>query len=106
VTNHVMEPFLRHYLEGIPVTASSLIALPNPVPPGAGQGKTTITWCSGRAGSAAAYVSRDGAEPVVFARSSHGSQEARWIQAGSTYEFSLYAGPDRKSDTAFNDWSE
>jgi GSCFA family protein len=77
VTNHIMELFLRHYLEGIPVTASRLIASPNPVPPGAGQGKTTITWSSGRAGSAAAYASRDGAEPVVFARDSHGLQEAR-----------------------------
>jgi GSCFA family len=100
VANHIMELFLRHYLEGIPVTASKLIASPNPVPAGAGQDKTTITWSSGRAGSAAVYVSRNGAEPVVFARGSHGSQEARWIEAGSTYEFSLYGGRDRSTQLA------
>jgi hypothetical protein len=100
VVNHIMKLFLRHYFEGNPVTASKLTASPNPVPAGAGRGKTTISWFSGRAAAAVVYVSKDGAEPVVFASGSHGSQEARWIEAGATYEFSLYGGPNRDTRLA------
>jgi GSCFA family len=100
VANHVMKLFLRHYFEGSPVTASKLTASPNPVPSGVGRGKTTISWSSGGAAAAAVYVSRDGAEPGFFASGSHGSKEARWIQADATYEFSLYSGSDRNTRLA------
>jgi GSCFA family len=100
VANHIMRLFLRHYLAGSPDTPYKLSASPNPVPFGVGPGETTISWSSGDAAAAAVYVSRDGAEPAVFASGSHGSQEARWIHAGATYEFSLYGGPDRNTRLA------
>ena len=100
VANHIMRLFLRHYLAGSPDTPYKLSASPNPVPAGVGQGKTTISWSSGRAAAATVYVSKDGAEPALFANGSHGSEEARWIEAGATYEFSLYGGPDRNTRLA------
>ena len=100
VANHIMKLFLRHYFDGSPVTAAKLTASPNPVPAGAGRGKTTISWFSGRPAAAVVYVSKDGAEPVVFASGSHGSEEARWIEAGATYEFSLCGGPNRNTQLA------
>ncbi len=96
---HIMNLFLRHYFAGLPATRSELSASPNPVPPGARRGKTTISWFSEGA-SAAVYVSKDGAEEKFFASGSHGSEEAHWIQTGATYEFSLYSGPDRNTRLA------
>jgi tRNA (mo5U34)-methyltransferase len=81
-------------IAGSHVTSSKLSASPNPVPSGVGRGTTAISWSSGGAAAAAVYVSRDGAEPAFFASGSRGSKEARSIQAGATYEFSLYSGPD------------
>ena len=68
-------------------TAPSLSASPNPVPAGEGRGLTTISWKSvdGRV-----YVSKNGREEVLFGGSPRGSQQANWIQAGSTHEFRLY----------------
>ena len=67
--------------------APSLSASPNPVPAGEGRGLTTISWKSvdGRV-----YVSKNGREEVLFGGSPRGSQQANWIQAGSTHEFRLY----------------
>jgi hypothetical protein len=67
--------------------APSLSASPNPVPAGKGRGLTTISWKSvdGRV-----YVSTNGREEVLFGGSPRGSQQANWIQAGSTHEFRLY----------------
>ena len=67
--------------------APSLSASPNPVPAGEGRGLTTISWKSvdGRV-----YVSTNGREEVLFGGSPRGSQQANWIQAGSTHEFRLY----------------
>jgi hypothetical protein len=53
-----------------------------------------------RAAAAAVYVLKDGAKPVLFANGSHGSEEARWIEAGATYEFSLYSSPGRHTRLA------
>jgi hypothetical protein len=97
VVYHIMNLFLRHYFAGPPVT--ELSASPNPVPPGARRGKTTISWSSDSA-SAAVYVSMNGAEEKFFASGSHGSEEAHWIQTGATYEFSLYSGGDRNTRLA------
>jgi hypothetical protein len=97
VVYHIMNLFLRHYFAGPPAT--ELTASPNPVPPGARRGKTTISWSSDSA-SAAVYVSMNGAEEKFFASGSHGSEEAHWIQTGATYEFSLYSGRDRNTRLA------
>jgi GSCFA family len=94
VAKHIMKLFLRHYLAGSPDTPYKLSASPNPVPSGVGPGKTTISWSSDGDAAAVVYVSKDGAEPTLFANGSHGSEEARWIEASGTYEFTLYGGPN------------
>jgi len=99
VVYHITNLFLRHYFTGPPAIRSELSASPNPVPPGARRGKTTISWSSDGA-SAAVYVSMDGAKEKFFASGSHGSKEAPWIQTGAIYEFSLYSGSDRNTRLA------
>jgi hypothetical protein len=68
-------------------TAPSLSASPNPVPAGEGRGLTTISWNSV---DGKVYVSTNGREERLFGGSPRGSQQANWIEAGSTYEFRLY----------------
>jgi len=63
----------------------TLSASPNPVPPGDNPGKTTISWNRGKV-----YVSKDGGNEVLFADKFEGTQVARWILAGSSYEFRIY----------------
>ena len=77
----------------------SIQANPNPVPAGAGTGRTRIIWkTNGRFGVVRVYVSENGQPETLFAQSAEGSVEAPWIGAGSTYEFRLYGqqGDDRK----------
>jgi hypothetical protein len=100
VVRHIMGLFLRNYFSGLPVTSSKLSASPNPVPPGIGPGKTIISWCSHATPDAAIYVSRGGLEEALFARGAYGSQEACWIEAGATYDFSLYKNHDRDTPLA------
>jgi hypothetical protein len=100
VVRHIMSLFSRNYCSGLPLTSSKLCASPNPVPPGIGLGKTTITWSSHGTPNAAIYVSGGGIEEALFAGGSHGSQEASWIEAGATYEFSLYTDRDRNTRLA------
>jgi hypothetical protein len=65
----------------------ALTASPNPVPPGEGLGRTTISWSSvdGRV-----YVSVDEGNEVLFADVPFGSLDADWIGESSSYEFRLY----------------
>jgi GSCFA family protein len=100
VVQHIMSLFVRNYFSGIPVTSSRLCASPNPVPPGVGPGKTTISWFSHVPPDAAIYVSGGDMEKALFARGSHGSKEAPWIEAGATYEFSLYTDRDPNTPLA------
>jgi hypothetical protein len=100
VVLHIMSLFLRNYCSGLPVTSSKLCASPNPVPPGIGLGKTTVSWSCHGTPDAAIYVSGSGIEEALFASGSHGSQEASWIEAGATYEFSLYKNRDRDTPLA------
>ncbi len=77
----------------------SIKADPNPVPAGAGNGKTTISWTTkGNLGVVKVYVSENGQPETEFSQKTEGSAEAPWIGAGSTYEFRLYAeqGPARR----------
>src|SRR5437660_358207 len=70
-----------------------LRASPNPVPIGCDPGTTTINWSAGHE-EAEVYVTRDGEQEKPFAQGSHGSQDAPWINRGSTYQFRLYGrGP-------------
>ena len=67
--------------------APSLSASPNPVPAGEGLGQTTVLWNSV---DGKVYVSTNGGEELLFAGSPRGSQQANWIETGSTHEFRLY----------------
>ncbi len=82
--------------EIIPADGVTLTASPNPVPAGDGAGTTTVKWNGGAKGAAAIYVSIDGGEEKLFAEGVEGASEAPWIQQGMTYEFRLYASPERK----------
>ena len=100
VVQHIMRLFLRNYFSGFPVTSAKLSASPNPVPYGNDLGKSTISWFCHGAPDAAVYVSRNGAEEVLFAKRPHGSQELSKIQTEATYEFALYDACDRKNRLA------
>src|SRR6476660_10139612 len=67
--------------------APTLSASPTPVPAGEGLGQTTISW---KSVDGKIYVSTNGREELLFAGSPRGSQQANWIEAGSTHEFRLY----------------
>ena len=70
----------------------TIAADPNPVPTGAGLGRTTISWTTLAKDVAEVYVSKDGGPEQLFASGPHGSIEAGWIATGSSYEFRLYSG--------------
>jgi hypothetical protein len=79
----------------------SLVAVPNPVPPGQDNvGTTTVSWSTGRPSGGEVWVSEDGGPERLFASRVEGSQAAPWIRAGATYEFRLYAGSDRATRLA------
>jgi hypothetical protein len=64
---------------------------PNPVPPGPGVGKTTISWTTkGDLGIVKLYVSQDGMPEKEVGRASAASVEIPWIVTGRTYDFFLY----------------
>src|SRR5712691_293537 len=69
-------------------------ATPNPVPPGAGPGVTTITWTTA-GGRGSVYLSVDDGPEQIFAGEATGSRQISWISAGPTYAFRLYRGTDR-----------
>lgn len=100
VLQHIMNLFLRNYFSGLPVTAAKLSASPNPVPHGNDLGRSTISWFCHGAPDAAVYLSRNGAEEVLFAKDPHGSQELSTIETDVTYEFTLYDTCDRKNRLA------
>ena len=100
VVRHIMSLFVQNYFSGFPVTSSKLCASPNPVPPGIGPGKTTISWSSHATPDAAIYVSGGGIGEALFAGGAYGSKEASFIETGATYEFSLYTSRDRNKRVA------
>jgi hypothetical protein len=69
---------------------ATIVAEPNPVPSGAGSGRTKISWTTLGGAVGEIFVSRDGGPEHLFARGSVGSTEVNWIAAGSHYEFRLY----------------
>ena len=70
--------------------APILTASPNPVPAGHALGRTTISWNALGEGIGKVYVSVNGGEESLFADGRRGSNDANWIEAGSSYEFRLY----------------
>ena len=76
-------------------SAATISASPNPIPPGAKLGTTTITWDT-QGDEGQVYVSEnDGAEKLV-ASGATGSQSVDWIRAHTHYEFRLYKGSAHK----------
>lgn len=69
-----------------------IAADPNPVPPGTGLGRTTISWSTLAKEDGEVRVSKDGEPEQLFARAPKGSVEVGWIVTGSSYEFRLYSG--------------
>jgi glycosyltransferase involved in cell wall biosynthesis len=74
-------------------SARQLTAIPNPV--SIDSSATTIGW-DASVSSAEVWVSVDGGHETLFATGQTGSQVADWINAGSTYDFLLYAADDRR----------
>ena len=74
--------------------AATIAASPNPVATGEGTGTTTVTWNTGDGSTGQVYVSKDGAPDTLFASGATGAAPAPWIQAGTTFEFRLYAGTE------------
>lgn len=69
---------------------ATIVAEPNPIPTGAGLGRTRISWTTLGGAVGEVFVSHDGGPEHLFASGSVGSAEANWIAAGSHYEFRLY----------------
>jgi hypothetical protein len=78
-------------------TAAGVIlrADPNPVPGGTVVGKTTITWDTGSDAAGDVYLV-SAANERLFANGPKGSQDAPWIQPGTSTEFRLYNHADHK----------
>ena len=87
----------RQALQSIAVrvdhSPSQLSAEPNPVT--VGSAETTISWDTGDGTVGQVWVSEDGGHEKLFVEGVNGSSEVGWINAGSVYEFRLYAGRDR-----------
>jgi hypothetical protein len=77
-----------------------LTASPNPVPAGEGMGTTKISWKTANGAAGQVYVAIDGEPEKLFAEGVEGSQDAPWINAGTTYEFHLYEGSTRAKQIA------
>ena len=76
-------------------STATITASPNPVPTSQGLGTTTITWNTGDGTVGQVYVeSPDKGRESLVAASPTGSVTVRWIVAGQTAEFRLYAGTE------------
>ena len=76
-----------------------LSASPNPVPSGDIEkplGTTTITWDTGNGAAGDLYVKVNREPETFISRAPRGTQEVRWIQFDSFYEFRLYSGKRSK----------
>jgi hypothetical protein len=83
-----------------PRTRARLSAAPNPVPVLSGQGSAILTWSTGDGSVGQIYVSRNGDSEKLVTQGAEGSAGVSWIELGSTYEFSLYAGTAHKQKLA------
>jgi hypothetical protein len=83
-----------------PQTRARLSAAPNPVPVTATQGSATLTWTTGDGSVGQIYVSRNGEPEKLVTQGAEGSTRVSWIELGSTYDFTLYAGSEHKQKLA------
>ena len=72
--------------------AGALLAAPNPVPGGAGEGTTVVAWVTPDGAVGQVWLATDGQGETLFAQGASGAQYAPFILAGHTYVFRLYAG--------------
>jgi hypothetical protein len=86
--------------EPAPRTRARLSAAPNPVPVTAGQGSATLTWSTGDGSVGQIYVSRNGEPEKLVTQGTEGAARVSWIELGSTYDFTLYAGSEHKQKLA------
>ncbi len=91
-------PVPADYVPDETPTEPWIIAIPNPVPPGRGPGKTIVTWHTGDGARGQVYVSI-GAGPEQLFSSNPSHQEAT-IDGKGEYEFLLYAGTDHTTRLA------
>jgi hypothetical protein len=66
--------------------------------PAGGLASTTISWSTSDGSGAQVRVSPDGSPEKLFASGPSGSQGASWIQAGSSYTFTLWGGAGYATD--------
>lgn len=71
-------------------------ASPNPT----SNGVTNVTWATNNGSQGQVYVSMNGGPESLFAQGTGGTNTATWIQAGSTYVFTLYAGTSHSTQLA------
>jgi hypothetical protein len=83
-----------------PRTRARLSAAPNPVSVTATQGSATLTWSTGDGSMGQIYVSRNGEAEKLVTQGAEGSARVSWIELGSTYDFTLYAGSEHKQKLA------
>jgi hypothetical protein len=74
------------------VSGGMLLAFPNPVPAGSGDGTTAIAWIAPNSATGQVWVSINGAPEVLFAQGGSGAQYAPWIRHNDIDVFRLYSG--------------
>jgi hypothetical protein len=77
--------------------APTIVAHPNPVPAGEGNGATELTWDLGEDSEAQVYVSINDGPEQLLAQNQKGTKPVDWIATGAVYEFRLYAGTDHQT---------
>jgi predicted membrane-bound spermidine synthase len=69
------------------IDGATVVARPNPVPPGTGAGATQISWDTGTGGAGRVLAIVDARRPTVIAEGERGTATVDAIADGSTYEF-------------------
>jgi hypothetical protein len=80
-------------------TRAWIKAVPNPVSIRSDRGMITLSWNTGD-GIGQVYVSQNGGEEQLVREGAEGSGDINWIQPGSVYDFTLYAGREHKQRLA------
>jgi predicted O-methyltransferase YrrM len=77
-------------------TEALLVATPNPIPAGASQASTMISWDTRDGSVGYLYVRDRTGHEQIFAAADRGTQSVTWIRPGETYWFSLYDSENRE----------
>jgi hypothetical protein len=73
---------------------------PAPIPAGAEQGTTTVSWDTGDGSNSKVYLRVANKPDQLFSGGPRNKQEAKWIRKNATYEFVLLGGPEFKTELA------